>query len=189
MQGHFPEGTGFAEGRKIVSLERKKIAILVENQYQDLEVWYPLLRLREEKAQVLIVGTGTEKIYKGKFGYPVEVDIDVNRLKAEDIDAIIIPGGWAPDFLRRHEKVIELVRKLFQEGKLIAAICHGPSVLVSAKVLNEKTVTCFMAIKDDVENAGAKFEDREVVVDGNLITSRKPEDLPRFCQEIIKSLK
>ncbi len=172
-----------------MSLEGKKIAILVEKQYQDLEVWYPLLRLREERAQVLIVGTGTQRSYKGKFGYPVEVNLNVDEVNADNFDAIIIPGGWAPDFLRRHEKVIELVRKVFQAGKLIAAICHGPSLLVSAKVLRGKTVTCFIAIKDDVENAGATFEDKEVVVDGNLITSRKPEDLPRFCQEIIKKLK
>ncbi|MCK4533194.1 type 1 glutamine amidotransferase [bacterium] len=171
-----------------MGLEGKRVIILVEDQYQDLEVWYPVLRLKEENAQVLIVGTGTKKTYKGKYGYPVEIDIDIGRIKIDDLDAIIIPGGWAPDFLRRHQQVVLLVREAFRLGKIIAAICHGPSLLVSAQVLQNKTVTCFMSIKDDVENAGAKFEDKEVVVDGNLITSRKPEDLPRFCKEIIKKL-
>ncbi|MCK5533918.1 type 1 glutamine amidotransferase [bacterium] len=172
-----------------MSLKNKKIIILVENQYQDLELWYPLLRLKEENARVLVVGTGTERIYKGKYGYPVEPDKDIGQVKINDFDAIIIPGGWAPDFLRRHQQVVLLVREAFYSGKVIAAICHGPSLLVSAQVLKGKKITCFMAIKDDVESAGAKFEDKEVVVDGNLITSRKPEDLPRFCQEIIKKIK
>ena len=171
-----------------MGLEGKKVIILVEDQYQDLEVWYPVLRLREENAQVLIVGTGTKKIYKGKYGYPIEIDIDIGQVKIDDLDAVIIPGGWAPDFLRRHQQVVSLVREAFRLGKIIAAICHGPSLLVSAQVLKNKAVTCFMSIKDDVENAGAKFEDKEVVVDGNLITSRKPEDLPLFCKEIIKKL-
>jgi protease I len=171
-----------------MGLKRKKVIILVEDQYQDLEVWYPALRLKEENIQVLIIGTGTKKIYKGKYGYPVEIDADIGQVKIDDLDAIIIPGGWAPDFLRRHQQVVLFVREAFRLGKIIAAICHGPSLLVSAQVLKDKTVTCFMSIKDDVENAGAKFEDKEVVVDGNLITSRKPEDLPLFCREIIKKL-
>ncbi len=171
-----------------MGLEGKKVIILVEDQYQDLEVWYPVLRLKEENVQVLIVGTGTKKIYKGKYGYPIEIDIDIGQVKIDDLDAVIIPGGWAPDFLRRHQQVVLLVREAFRLGKIIAAICHGPSLLVSAQVLKNKVVTCFMSIKDDVENAGAKFEDKGVVVDGNLITSRKPEDLPLFCKEIIKKL-
>jgi len=171
-----------------MKLSGKKIVILVEQDYQDLEVWYPLLRLREEGAEVIPVGTGSAKSYKGKYGYPVEAKTTIDQVEAKSLDAVIIPGGWAPDFLRRYPTVNALVRDAFQQNKTVAAICHAGWVLVSAGILKGKTVTCFSAIKDDVVNAGAKFVDQDVVVDGHLITSRTPDDLPAFCSAIINQL-
>lgn len=167
----------------------RKIAVLVEQQYQDLEVWYPYLRLREAGAETVFVGSGTAKKYVGKYGYTADVDYDITEIKSKDYDAVVIPGGWAPDFLRRHQPVLDFVRDLFNSGKIVACICHGGWVLASAGVLKGRTVTGFSAIKDDLINAGAKYVDKEVVVDANLITSRQPSDLPAFCKEIIKALK
>lgn len=166
----------------------KKVIIFAENIYEDLELWYPKLRLIEEGAKVVVAGTG-EKTYKGKNGYPLEVDGNIKDYKAKDFDAVVIPGGFAPDKLRRYEEVLEFVREMNKSGKVIASICHGPWVLVSAGILKGKKVTCVSAIKDDVMNAGAKYFDKEVVVDGNIITSRMPDDLGAFCREIIKALK
>jgi len=171
-----------------MALTGKKVVILVENQYQDLEVWYPLMRLREEKVKVIVAGTGSSKLYNGKYGYPIEVDCDAKDIRAEDIDGLIIPGGWAPDFLRRYGEVSKLVREADEKKKIIGSICHGASVLVSAGILKGRTITCFKAIKDDVVYAGAKYVDEEVVVDGNLVTSRKPDDLPAFCRKIVEML-
>ncbi|HDD44994.1 MAG TPA: type 1 glutamine amidotransferase [Candidatus Desulfofervidus auxilii] len=167
----------------------KKVAILVADIYQDLEVWYPLLRLKEIGIEVIVVGPEKGKIYKGKYGYPIKSEVNAKEVKTETLDGIIIPGGYAPDILRRYPEIVDLVKKMYQEGKVVAAICHGGWLLCSAKILNGKTVTGFFAIKDDLENAGAKFIDAEVVVDGNLITSRQPEDLPMFVLEIIRALK
>ncbi len=167
----------------------KKIAILVEDLYQVLEVWYPILRLKEEGIDVNILGTGTKEVYPSKEGYPVKADADVKNVKPSDFDAVIIPGGWAPDFLRRHESAVNFVKRLYSDGKIVAAICHGGWMLVSAGILKGHTATCFFAIKDDVIAAGARYIDKEVVVDKNLITARKPEDLPAFVKEIIKALK
>ena len=166
----------------------KKVIIFAENIYEDLELWYPKLRLIEEGAKVVVAGTG-EKTYKGKNGYPLEVYGNIKDYKAKDFDAVVIPGGFAPDKLRRYEEVLEFVREMNKSGKVIASICHGPWVLVSAGILKGKKVTCVSAIKDDVMNAGAKYFDKEVVVDGNIITSRMPDDLGAFCREIIKALK
>lgn len=166
----------------------KKIAVLVEDLYQVLEAWYPYLRLREEGMQTIFVGTG-KKEYKSKEGYPAEEGLSIKKVKAEDFDAVIIPGGYAPDILRRYSEVNHFVRQMQKQGKVIASICHGGWVLVSAGILKARKVTSFFAIKDDLINAGAVFSDKEVVVDGNLITSRNPYDLPSFCAEIIKRLK
>ena len=165
----------------------KRVAILVEDLYQDQEVWYPFFRLKEEGAEVLVVGTN-KKEFKSKHGYTILADVTVDRVSAKQFDALIIPGGYAPDILRRYPAVIQLVREMHQQGKLIAAICHAGWVLCSAGVLRGKTATCFFAIKDDLVNAGAKYVDREVVRDGNLITARKPEDLPAFLRAIIEAL-
>lgn len=169
-----------------MKITNKKVAVLVEDLYQELEVWYPILRLREAGVKVIAVGTGTKKVYLSKLGYEVKADTEAKKVK--DIDGIIIPGGYAPDRLRRYEAVNKLVRDTFRKNRVVAAICHGAWVLVSANVLKGRKVTCFSAIKDDVINAGGKYMDREVVVDDNLITSRKPEDLPAFMKAIIKAL-
>jgi len=167
----------------------KKIAILAEDLYQVLEVWYPLLRLREEGIEAVVVGSGTKKTYGSKEGYPITVDASINEVRAEEFAGVIIPGGYAPDILRRYDTVVNFVKKLAVDNKVVAAICHGGWLLVSAGILKGKQATCFFAIKDDLIAAGAKYVDQEVVVDGNLVTSRKPEDLPRFMQEIIRLYK
>lgn len=167
----------------------KKIAILVEDLYQVLEVWYPLFRLKEEGMTVDVIGSGTKETYGSKEGYPITVDLSIDKARVGDYDGVIIPGGYAPDILRRYPKIINFVKRLYIDGRLVASICHGGWLLVSAGVLKGRKATSFSAIKDDLVAAGAKFLDREVVVDGNLITSRKPEDLPRFVGEIIKFFK
>lgn len=171
-----------------MSLSGKKIAILAENLYQELEVWYPLLRFKEEGAAVVVVGSGSAKEHTSKLGYPVTVDKSADAVKAVDFDAIIIPGGYAPDIMRRYPAMVRLVKDMAVQGKVVAAICHGGWMLASAEVVQGKTVTAFFAIKDDLVHAGANFIDAEVAVDGNLITSRKPEDLPAFCRAVIKAL-
>ena len=165
-----------------------RIAVLVEDRYQVLEVWYPYLRLREEGIETVFVGTGKER-YESKEGYPAPQELAIDQVHASEFDGVIIPGGYAPDILRRYQRVNDFVREVFQMGNLVAAICHGGWVLVSADVLRGKEATCFVAIKDDISNAGAKYLDKAVVVDGNLITSRIPDDLPVFCREIIAFLK
>jgi protease I len=171
-----------------MKLAGKNVAVLAENLYQEMEVWVPIYRLREEGATVKVVGTGSADTYTSKHGYPARVDAKASDVKASELDAIVVPGGYAPDLLRRHESVTRLVRDVFDSGKVVAAICHAGWVLVSAGVLKGRRATCFSAIKDDVVNAGAEYLDAEVVVDGNLITSRTPDDLPAFCREIVKAL-
>ena len=167
----------------------KKAAILVEDQYQVLEVWYPYFRLREEGIKTVLVGTGAKKEYKSKEGYPAQEEISITEAKAKDFSCVVIPGGFAPDILRRYKKVNDFVRSMHSKGKIVAAICHGGWELVSAGILKNKRATSFSAIKDDLVNAGVKFLDKEVVVDGNLITSRNPYDLPAFCKEILRQIK
>ena len=166
----------------------KKIAVLVEDHYQVLEVWYPYLRLREEGMETVFVGTG-KKQYSSKEGYPGEQELSIKDVNVDEFDGVVVPGGYAPDILRRHKEINDFVKAMDRKKKLVAAICHAGWVLVSAGVLKGRKATCFSAIKDDVINAGADYLDKEVVVDGNLITSRSPFDLPAFCREIIKYLK
>ena len=165
-----------------------KVAILVEDNYQVLEVWYPYLRLREDGIETLLVGTGSKKEYKSKEGYPAEEELSIKKARVEDFSGVIIPGGYAPDILRRYEEVNNFVREIYKKNRLVAAICHGGWVLASAGILKGKKVTGFYSIKDDLVNAGGKFIDKEVVVDGNLITSRTPYDLPAFCREILRKI-
>ena len=170
-----------------MSLQGKRAIVFVEANYQDLEFWYPVLRLREEGVEVVVVGTGSAEGYTGRHGYPLpKVDAVADKVSAKDFDVVIVPGGWAPDVLRRYESVLKIVRDAFAQNKVVGAICHAGSVLVSANVLRGRTATCVPAIKDDMINAGATYVDREVVRDGNLITSRTPGDLPAFMREIIK---
>lgn len=172
-----------------MKLKGKTIAILVEHHYQDMEVWYPVFRLREERATVLLVGTGSAQEYTGKYGYPARVDTTAEKINAASIDGIVIPGGWAPDRLRQHEPVLALVRDTDRAGKPIACICHGGWVLCSAGVCAGRKMTSYQAIRDDLVNAGANWQDSEVVTDKNLVTSRKPDDLPAFMRAFIKLFK
>ncbi|PWB60904.1 MAG: protease [Deltaproteobacteria bacterium] len=170
-----------------MELKGKHVAVLAENLYEDLELWYPVLRFREAGAEVSIVGAGAHS-YSSKHGYEAHADKNADRVGAADFDAVIIPGGYAPDRMRRHKPMVDLVRDAFEQGKVVAAICHGGWMLVSANILRGKKVTGYIAIKDDLVNAGAAYEDSEVVRDGNLITSRKPADLPAFCRAILQAL-
>ncbi|MCL5006089.1 MAG: type 1 glutamine amidotransferase [Acidobacteria bacterium] len=171
-----------------MDLKGKRIAVLVADQYQELEVWYPLLRFREDGAETVAVGFEAGKTYHSKKGYPVEADKSIADVRAEDFDAVVIPGGWAPDFLRQDERMVNFVRDMNAAGKVIGAICHAGWMLSSADIVRGRKATCFKAIKDDIMHAGAKYVDEEVAVDGNLITSRKPTDLPAFCREIAQAL-
>jgi protease I len=168
-----------------MALEGKRIAILVDQLYQDLEVWYPYLRLKEAGAEVVVVAAEAGATYAGKYGYPIVADRSYEQARSSDFDGVVIPGGYAPDHIRRHAKANAFVRDMDAAGKLVACICHGAWVLCSAGILKGRSMTCFFAIKDDAVNAGARYEDAEVVVDGNLVTSRKPEDLPAFCRAAI----
>ena len=171
-----------------MKLKGKRAALLVEDLYQDQEVWYPFYRLKEEGAEVVVVGSGSAKTYTSKHGYPIDADKAASEVSAADFDAVIIPGGYAPDLMRRYPDMVKLVRDAVQADKVVAAICHGGWMLASAKILAGRTVTAFFAIQHDLEHAGAKFVDVEVCVDGNLITSRKPDDLPAFLRAIIAAL-
>ncbi len=165
----------------------KRIAILIEDLYNEFEFWYPYYRMKEAGAKVTIVGTGAKE-YHSKIGLPAPGGVAAETVSSADFDAVIVPGGYGPDRIRRSQPMLKLVRDTFHQGKIVAAICHAGWVLVSAGVLKGKKATCFSSIKDDVVNAGATYVDQEVVRDGNLITSRTPDDLPAFCREIIAGL-
>lgn len=171
-----------------MELSGKKVAVLAEDSYENLELWYPVLRLREGGAHVTIVGPKAGETYKSKEGYPAKADVSMDDVRAGDFDAVIVPGGYAPDKMRRYPAMLRLVKDAFDQGKIVAAICHAAWVPISAGIVRGKTMTCVSAVKDDVINAGAHYVDKEVVVDGNLISSRTPPDLPAFCREIIKAL-
>jgi protease I len=165
-----------------------KAAIMVEQMYQTLEVWYPYYRLVEEGYEVDLVGPRADMQYPSKEGYPCVPDIAVKNANPQDYACMIVPGGFAPDFMRRSPETIDFANKMVDSGKIVAAICHGGWLLCSTKAFKGKKATCFMAIKDDIINAGAEYIDSECVADGNLITSRKPDDLPAFCKAILDML-
>ncbi len=166
----------------------KNIAILVDVAYQEMEVWYPFYRFQEAGAECVFVAAEAGKVYLSKVGYPATAQLSYDAVSADDFDGVVVPGGYAPDHIRRHPKANQFVKDMDAQGKLVASICHGPWVLCSADILRDRRATCFFAIKDDVVNAGALYEDAEVVVDRNLVTSRKPEDLPAFCKASINVL-
>jgi len=167
---------------------RRRIAVLAEDQYEDLELWYPLIRMREAGAQVVVVGMPGVSQYKGKHGLPVTVDVTADRVTADSFDAVIIPGGYAPDKMRRHAAMLDLVRGIYERDGVVAAICHAGWVPISAGIVVGKRMTSVSAIRDDLVNAGVDWVDEEVVQDGNLISSRGPDDLPAFCRAILAAL-
>jgi len=169
-------------------LHGKRILMFVDDIYEDLELWYPKLRLMEAGAHVTVAGPEAEQVYSGKHGYPCQADAAIAQMEATDFHGVVIPGGFAPDKLRRDQKVKSLVRQFHESGKLIAAVCHGGWIPISAGVYQGVTVTGSAGIKDDLVNAGAKWEDAPVVVDRHFISSRKPDDLPDFCTAIIEFL-
>lgn len=164
----------------------KKAVILIDDFYQDMEVWYPYYRLIEAGFDVKMVGKEASKTYTGKFGYPAVSHIAASQIKGDEYDVVVIPGGWAPDKMRLVKEMVAIVKEATDAGKVVASICHGGWMLVSANVLKGKTATSYIAIKDDLVNAGAKYVDQEVCVDGKLVTSRKPDDLPAFMRAILK---
>ena len=171
-----------------MKLTGKRIALMLDEQYQELEVWYPYFRLREEGAEVVRVAPEKARNYPSKLGYPCPSDAAAGDVRARDFHAVIVPGGWCPDFMRRNESMIRFIQDCAGAGIVLAAICHGGWMLCCTDALRGKRATSFVAIKHDMINAGATWVDEECVVDGNVITARKPDDLPAFCAAIIKAL-
>jgi protease I len=168
-------------------LSGRRVALLAENMYQEVELWYPLLRLREEGAEVVVVAPRVGE-YTSKHGYPVKADLASSEARAADFDAVVVPGGYAPDMMRRDPNLVRLVREADELGKVVAAVCHAGWMLCSADIVRGRRATSFSSIRDDMVHAGALWSDEECVVDGNLITSRQPADLPAFCRAIIDAL-
>jgi protease I len=166
----------------------KKVAIMVDEMYQVLEIWFPYYRLKEAGIEVDLVAAEANKEYHSKGGYPCVSNTSASDADINDYTCMIVPGGFAPDFMRRNQQVIKFANDMVNADKIIASICHGGWLLCSTDVYKGKKATCFMAIKDDIINAGAKYVDEECVIDGNLITSRKPDDLPSFCKAILNKL-
>jgi len=170
-------------------LKGKKVIILVEEMFNVFEFWYPYYRLKEEGVEVTVVGSGSAEVYTGKPCTQAKADTSAGNVYAENFDGIIIPGGYAPDMMRRYPAMVKLVQDFFNANKLVAAICHAGWMLASAGILSGRKVTSFFAIKDDLINAGAKWVDQAVVVDGKLVTSRVPDDLPAFMKAVIDLLR
>jgi deglycase len=167
-------------------LQDKRFLLFVDDVYEDLELWYPRLRLAEEGAGVVVAGPKEGQVYRGKHGYPCTADAAISAMEASDFHGVVIPGGFMPDKLRRDQKVLNLVREFAAAGKLVAAICHGGWIPISAGVYKGVRVTGSPGIKDDLINAGAKWEDAAVVIDRHFVSSRRPDDLPDFCRGILQ---
>ncbi len=166
---------------------RKKVAIVIDDGYEDSEFIYPYYRLLEAGMTVHVVGK-KEGVYRGKHGTAAKATHSIHALESEGYDALYIPGGYAPDRLRREPKMVAFVRSLFEAGKILCAVCHGPSLLISAGVLNSRRVTAYASIKDDVENAGAEYTGRGVERDGTIITARDPQALPQMMKQLLDML-
>lgn len=166
----------------------KTIAILVGPDYEDLEVWYPKLRLEAAGFDAPLVGSAGVT-YRGKHGYPAPVELDIEAVDPATLAGVLAPGGWAPDKLRRDQRVLTLVREVFEDGGLVATICHGPWILISAGIVRGKRMTSTVGIRDDLTNAGAVWVDEAVVQDGNVLSSRVPKDLPAFGEAMVEWLR
>lgn len=171
-----------------MSHSNRRIAIMLDEQYQELEVWYPYYRFVEEGMKVDLVAPQAGKVYPSKLGYPCVSTVAADDVHGRDYDAILVPGGWCPDFMRRNERMIRFLQQGVDAKIVLAAICHGPWMLCCTDVLQGRRATSFMAIRHDVMNAGAQWVDEECVVDGNVITARQPDDLPAFCQALLAAL-
>ena len=170
-------------------LDGIRILCFVGDDYEDLELWYPKFRIEEAGGHVTLAGLERGIHYRGKHGYPCRADAAIAEMEVEDFHGVVCPGGWMPDKLRRDPNVFELLRGFHDKHKLIAAICHGPQLLIEAGVVKGRKLTSWPSVRTDLENAGAKWVDREVVTDQNLITSRKPADLDAFTDEILAHLR
>ena len=166
----------------------ESILIFVDQNYEDLELWYPKIRMEEAGFKSVVAGPKAKETYQAKHGYPCIAEVSYEEVQSKDYEALIIPGGFSPDRIRRNLKALSIVKEIYEAKKPIAFICHGGWVPISAKILRDKNVTGTLAIRDDLENAGATFLDQPVVVDGNLISSRTPKDLPEFTKAILKQL-
>jgi protease I len=171
-----------------MELQGKRVLAFVDEEFEDLEMWYPVLRLRESGAEVHIVGPKAKSILHGKYGVPITVDYAFDEVKSEDYNGLYVPGGWAPDKLRRYPDVLRLTREFHEAVKPIAQICHAGWVLISAKIVTGYTMTSTPGIRDDLENAGATWVDKEVVVDRNIVSGRRPPDLPAFTKAFVDLL-
>lgn len=167
----------------------KRLLMFVDDIYEDLELWYPKLRMQEAGAEVVVAGPEEGKVYAGKHSYPCRADASYNSLDAADFDGLIIPGGFAPDKLRRDPKVLELTREIHEAGKLMAHVCHAGWIPISAGIMKGFRCTSTPGIKDDLINAGAAWVDEPLVIDRNQVSSRRPDDLPDFCKGILQVLK
>jgi deglycase len=168
------------------ALDGQRVLIFVGNDYEDMELQYPKYRLIEAGAQVVVAGLEADVVYKGKSGYPQVSQAGVLDLDAADFDGLVIPGGWMPDKLRRYDEVKRITRQIHEAGKCVASICHGPWIDISAGIVKGATYTSTPGLTDDLRNAGANWVDRPVVIDGNHVTSRRPDDLPEFCKGILE---
>jgi protease I len=167
----------------------RKVLMLIEAEAEDSEFIYPYYRLQEEGYTVDVVGPKANEVYTGKLGVPLRSNLAPEDVKIDEYDAVIIPGGKAPDRMRINKGLVQIVKDAYKKGKVIAAVCHGPQMLIEADILRGKKATCWKSVATDLKNAGATFIDASVVVDGNMVTSRFPADLPDFCRETIKLLK
>lgn len=164
-----------------------KVLVISADNFEDIELFYPLHRLKEEGVTVEVASM-KEGAITGKHGYSIHVDLTLTEVKPEEFDMLVLPGGRAPERVRLEEKALEIAGYFFKENKPVGAICHGVQVLISAGVMRGRKATCFIGIRDDLKSAGARYEDKEVVVDGNLVTSRNPDDLYAFGRELVRKL-
>jgi protease I len=171
-----------------MKLKGKRVAYLIEEGFEDLEFWVPLMRLREEGARVTVVGSGSADHYQGKHCLHATPDVRAEQVGPDDFDAVVVPGGWAPDKLRRYPAVLDLVRGVYQQGKIVASICHAGWVLASAGIVKGHRATGSRGVKDDMLNAGATWVDEPAFRDGNLVWGRVVEDIPDFCRELVQAL-